>query len=536
MKKKLFVSFLLAATITAASAVSAFAADVRVFLDGQEVNYSSYGVYPQIIDDYTMVPIRQTAELMDINVGFDSNSSTVTLSKNGLNASHILHTNAITVNGEVKVYPTNSKIVNDYTLMPILMIADILNADVAWDGVNYFVNITLKAPAVVPATVKSAYVNSPTAYVGEEFLITVSASENTESVRLLDASGNVLSSSTSFIDFTGYRTFSLTYTPQAAMIIPLQYQVQAGNASGYSQNQSDVKYVSIQIEDPMVLVSASADKSSVTKNDTATIRVVTNDKVKNARLTDTDTNKEYSPSSSSNVSNGTEFVFKIKMTELGKNTFDVYMTNGTSYKTADKSVSITVEEKKDKLEIKDISANKDGVEVGETITFTIKTSLSTEEVEVYNENNRLIDTLVKSKESSSYRTFTADVKMESSGTNEITFKAYDNDGNKVSKSYEIASGDKIDFNSSLLKSCIVTRDGRYYVFSIYTDSYVQYVSILNDYEDELGYSTRYSTKSGNQLVWEIKITASQVEYQTITFRALDDYNIEDTYSYTMGNY
>jgi hypothetical protein len=97
----------------------------------------SFEVAPRIIDGRAMFPLREIGEALGTEIAFDPATNTATITAEGLTAAHILHTNEITVNGEVSVFNYRSAIAEGRTLMPLMpirILAEAVGAKVNWNG------------------------------------------------------------------------------------------------------------------------------------------------------------------------------------------------------------------------------------------------------------------------------------------------------------------------------------------------------------------------------------------------------------------
>ena len=125
---------------------------ITVFVDGVQVNFDQQ---PIIKDDRTLVPMRRIFEALDAEVFWDEPSQSVTA---------VHGTDVILFRiGKMELYkngkltytmPVPAQIINDRTLVPLRAVAESLGCDVAWDGIDYMVNITSagNTPVTKPET------------------------------------------------------------------------------------------------------------------------------------------------------------------------------------------------------------------------------------------------------------------------------------------------------------------------------------------------------------------------------------------------
>ncbi len=124
---------------------------VDVKIDGELVNFD---VPAQIMNGRTMIPVRAVSEEFEANVGWDGDTSTVTITgKDGTVIVMTLGENFFTKNGEkidldVPAFETGGR-----TLVPARAIAEALDCNVEWDEAAWTVYIT-KPVKTVKAEIK----------------------------------------------------------------------------------------------------------------------------------------------------------------------------------------------------------------------------------------------------------------------------------------------------------------------------------------------------------------------------------------------
>lgn len=121
---------------------------ITVYVDGEQLNFDQP---PIIQDDRTLVPMRKIFEALDAEVVWDEPSQTVMA---------VHQTDVILFRiGEAGLYKNGqlaytmavpAQIINDRTLVPLRAVAESLGADVAWDGINYVIDISSDGTAVNP--------------------------------------------------------------------------------------------------------------------------------------------------------------------------------------------------------------------------------------------------------------------------------------------------------------------------------------------------------------------------------------------------
>lgn len=189
MKK--FAAALLAISMLSLPAYAADKDNVRVIMDGTEIQYD---VPAQIIDDSTMVPVRATFEAMGMEIAWDEKTKTVTAKSDTTELKIKIGEKSITKNKKKYQCDTPAMIINDRTLIPLRAISELSDFNVEWNSDTYTVTLThktaeeLAASQVTPTATpkvtgdKITITNAPSSmYVGDSITLTaVSGRENDE--------------------------------------------------------------------------------------------------------------------------------------------------------------------------------------------------------------------------------------------------------------------------------------------------------------------------------------------------------------------
>lgn len=123
---------------------------ITVFVDRVQVNFDQQ---PIIKDDRTLVPMRRIFEALDAQVFWDEPSQSVTAVHGTDVILFRIGESGLYKNGKLTyTMPVPAQIINDRTLVPLRAVAESLGCDVAWDGVEYIVDITSagNTPVVKP--------------------------------------------------------------------------------------------------------------------------------------------------------------------------------------------------------------------------------------------------------------------------------------------------------------------------------------------------------------------------------------------------
>lgn len=134
----------LSAVAVATSAVlltpgSALGQDIRVLLNGQELTFATN---PRIVNGTTLVPMRKIFEELGMSVSWNNLSQTAVAVKNGKSVVAQIGNTTVTVNGQAVEVGAAPALEDGTTLVPLRVIGDALGIDVDWDGETGTVTLT----------------------------------------------------------------------------------------------------------------------------------------------------------------------------------------------------------------------------------------------------------------------------------------------------------------------------------------------------------------------------------------------------------
>ncbi|MCH5186472.1 MAG: carbohydrate-binding domain-containing protein, partial [Oscillospiraceae bacterium] len=112
---------------------------ISVNIDGSPV---SFDVEPCIINDRTMVPMRNIFEALGAEVSWDDSSRTVTAQKDGNTIILAEGSYEIYKNGSASAIDSPPVIIDGRTLVPVRAVSDALDVDVSWNEESKTVNIS----------------------------------------------------------------------------------------------------------------------------------------------------------------------------------------------------------------------------------------------------------------------------------------------------------------------------------------------------------------------------------------------------------
>ncbi len=130
------------AAITIFSSASAFAADISVKLNGEDIKLQTPAY---IKNERTMVPLRGIFEAVGAKVSWDNDKKVAIVANKKDDAVGFIFlyigSDIAYINGEEKALEAPAEISNDSTMVPLRFIMENLGANVQWDADTYTVNI-----------------------------------------------------------------------------------------------------------------------------------------------------------------------------------------------------------------------------------------------------------------------------------------------------------------------------------------------------------------------------------------------------------
>jgi N-acetylmuramoyl-L-alanine amidase len=202
MKFKLIYSLLLLLIVfmlpvIAFAAPQSSAGGVPLFLNGKELKPE---VFPRIINDVTMVPVRIIAEELGSKVTWNQEAQKVTITKDALKIEMVINQLPATVNGVKNNLDAAPLLIEGNTLLPVRFIAENMGIEVSWDDVQRAVFLIAKpvvaakpTPAPTPGTVQplpnpaDKPVDKPVTVANGNVLSTIKTIEMTASQLLIKA-------------------------------------------------------------------------------------------------------------------------------------------------------------------------------------------------------------------------------------------------------------------------------------------------------------------------------------------------------------
>lgn len=128
---KRIISLLLIAILALVPLSVSAESDVKVLLDGVEIQFDQQ---PVIMNNRTMVPVRAIYEALGATVEWDNDTRTASGTKCGVRVSFTIDEAYVKINFLSKEIDAPAKIVNGRTLVPVRALAEGFGVKVDWDG------------------------------------------------------------------------------------------------------------------------------------------------------------------------------------------------------------------------------------------------------------------------------------------------------------------------------------------------------------------------------------------------------------------
>ena len=113
--------------------------DIKVIYDGTELEFE---VPPQIINDSTMVPMRAVFEKFGASVKWDGDTQTITAKRKSKTITMTIGSSQAYKNDEAFEMNASPVIISGTTLVPLRAVSELLDLDVSWDEDSRTVTIT----------------------------------------------------------------------------------------------------------------------------------------------------------------------------------------------------------------------------------------------------------------------------------------------------------------------------------------------------------------------------------------------------------
>ena len=114
---------------------------IRVLINGKNILFNQP---PVIVDGRTLVPLRAIFEAMGASVDWNNSTKTATSKLGSTTIQLTIGSNLLYKNGTAAALDVPAQLINGYTMVPVRAVAEAFGADVNWDGATQTVYITTK--------------------------------------------------------------------------------------------------------------------------------------------------------------------------------------------------------------------------------------------------------------------------------------------------------------------------------------------------------------------------------------------------------
>lgn len=482
---------------------------VAVVIDGTTINYQL--VAPTIINDRTMVPIRETAEYLGMETEWNETNSTMYFRKDDKEIRHKLYDNVIYVNDVASSFDTPSTVIDDRTLMPVRMLAEAIEATVVWDASTYTVKIQTEQPEIITITSSNSDVSA-----GAEVTLKVITNENTSRVRVTDSTGNEMANRTAYTDYGTCYIFDVTFAlPESAENLQTFY-VYAGNGTSFN-SAAGKSFTITTAEQQISIKSFNVSDSSVDYNDTITIEVYTHGGATSVWVVDpSDSIKDKTTSYSDEGSKGYLWELSFKARETG--TYYIYASDNEGNEYYDKTTITVSDDSDEDYEITDYTFNDIEFDYGDTVKVTVYTGTGAEEVWMENSSGTEQDSTTSYTETNDdeYK-WTLAFTAKKSGTYYVYSTNNDGEEDYISEYIDVDSSSSSSDEYSI-EDYYIDDDEVYYgdtvYITVYTGAGADHVWVEDPDGSEVDGTYSYD-EDDDYYVWELEFDAYEEGYYRV---------------------
>lgn len=105
---------------------------MKVFVNGQQVDFSSAGVQPIVQDGRTLVPVRSMLDALGATVNWNPSTQIVTVNSPSGTIQMTIGSNEMVVNGQTVTTDVPPTITNGHTMLPLRAMAEAMGMNVNW--------------------------------------------------------------------------------------------------------------------------------------------------------------------------------------------------------------------------------------------------------------------------------------------------------------------------------------------------------------------------------------------------------------------
>ena len=158
--KKIFLMFVLMGIMIVSAGILVSAKDeIGIVVNGENANMK---VSPKIIDGVTMVPFRETMEVLQAKISWDANTKSIKATRKNKSVSIQVGSNIVKVGKQEVEIQSPPVVIDNFTYVPIRVISNGFGCKIRYDAINNNIVITDTALAKMTTTTKATRATTTT--------------------------------------------------------------------------------------------------------------------------------------------------------------------------------------------------------------------------------------------------------------------------------------------------------------------------------------------------------------------------------------
>lgn len=531
-----------------------------------------------VINSRTLMPVRMIAEALNCQVSWDNDNRSVNISVGEAFVNSVITDNTsisdgekltITVNASenterIKIVDTSdsSTLVESYTYTTIANGSKVFSIPwVPQEGVSSVKTLKVFAGNLLSynedaestktfslmisgnatPTITKVDLSNDTIARNQTINITVYANASTSKIKIKNNLGDNLTEITNYTLSGSTRVFKTELKMTSREVTELY--AYAGDSSGYQTSYFTTKIKvtgttssnSEKLKATLTIHEVEPSKDTIYVGEDVTLKIYTSSDISRVEIQDSNEkvvqkiNFAYSKNTANN-----EYIWysNFNISNSGRNKYYIVAYNSDE-KSTKETITLTADTySKNELTILNITQKTADAVVGDNVTFSVKTTSQAKYIEV-REGSNVIDKITSYSSSDSTRTFTFKIKLTSSNVSNLRVVAYDSSGLSISQrvypDYTEHSEPKI-YEVDIKNSTVSLNE--YAKVSVYTNSAVSKVWIVDENDVRVVLSTQHDDSSGDEYIWDLKFPTEKTGNRVLyTIYAQGEDKLKDEYSF-----
>ncbi len=247
---------MISAAIAAMTAVTAYADDIKVTVNGENVEFDQP---PVIENDRTLVPMRAIFEALGATVEWDNETRTVTSTKDETVIKLTIDSNEMAVGDKTVELDVSAKIISDRTMVPVRAISEAMDCKVEWIGESATVVIT----SGNEATPTPEPTSTPVPVDIEDNVNIFDPAWIVEKTEINNATGEAWKSGNEKLCATDFVTINANKSYYAAYYDPNACAYKSGHCYNFAFYDADKSYISGGTTDMSKIIKAPENASYI---------------------------------------------------------------------------------------------------------------------------------------------------------------------------------------------------------------------------------------------------------------------------------